>query len=101
EIRLSEGLGRLLFIVHIKSDVVNPAQFRALPGAEFRSTGFAIFQNSEINVAVAEPNTLFTGVAGSPIELGQAEMFLVEFCGLRGIISDQCDVPDASHWTSP
>jgi hypothetical protein len=77
-----------LFIVHIKSDVVNPAEVRTLSWAELRSTGLAIFQNSEINVAVAEPNTLLTGVPGPPIEFGQAEMFLIEFCGLRRIISD-------------
>src|SRR5262245_49430852 len=94
---LSKLFGRRLFIVHIKSDVVNAAHLGGLSGAKLWSAGFAILQNSKINIAVAEPHTLLAGIAGSPIELGQAEMLLVEFCGFRRIVSDERNMPDASH----
>jgi hypothetical protein len=28
-------------------------------------------------------------------------MLLVEFCGLRGIVGHECNMPDASHPPSP
>src|SRR5215472_5180258 len=70
EVCFSEALGRFLFIVDVKADVVNAAQIGCLPHAELRRTGLAVFENREINIAVAEPDTLFTGVSRSAIELG-------------------------------
>src|SRR5262249_16928096 len=76
---------------------MNAAQVRSLSRAEAWSTGFAVFQNSEINIPVAEPDTLLSSFAGPAIELRQTEMLLVKLCGLCGIIGDECDMPNASH----
>ena len=89
-----------LLVVHIKSNVVNSAHFGGLPRAELWGTGLAILQNSEVNVTIAEPDTLFASIPGPAIKLGQPEMFLVEFCSLCGIVGDECNMPDASHLPS-
>src|SRR5271154_5350160 len=67
KIRISQGLGSRLLVVYIKSDVVNAAQVGSLSWTELRSASLAIFQNSKINVTVAEPDTLFATVAGAAI----------------------------------
>src|SRR5208282_799016 len=101
EIRVPQALGRLLFIVHVKPDVMDPPEIGFLSRSELGSAGLAILENRKINVTVAEPDTLFTGIPGSAIELGQPELLLVKFCGLRGIIGHECDMSDASHPPSP
>src|SRR5579885_2750167 len=81
--------------------MVDAAQFRALPGAELRRVGFAVFEDGEIDVAVAEPDAALPGRRRAAIELGQAEMRLVELGGLRRIVGDESDMLDASHLSPP
>src|SRR5262249_9485866 len=101
KIRFPQALGRFLFIVDVKPDVVNAANIGCLPHAKLGCAGFAVFQDREINVAVTEPDSLLTAIAGPAIELGQAEMLLVQFCGLRGIVGHECHMPYSSHRPSP
>jgi hypothetical protein len=80
--------------------MVNAAQIRGLSRPELRRIAGAVFQDGEVDVAVAEPDTFLAGIGRPPIELGQAKMLFVELGGLRGIVGHQCDMLDASHLAS-
>ena len=84
-------------VVDLEADVVDAAQVGGLPRPELWRIGVAVFQDGEIDVAVAEPDAALAGRAGPAIELGQAEMLLVELGGLDRVVGHQRDVLDACH----
>src|SRR5215472_11438026 len=54
-------------------------------------------QDSKIDVAVAEPDAVVTGVLRLPVKLLQVEVLLVELGGARRILARDSNVPDESH----
>ena len=60
-----------------------------------------MFQNGEIDVAVAEPDAIVAGVPRPPVQFLQFEVLLVEFSGGRRILAGYRDVPDERHGSSP
>jgi len=79
-------------VVYLEADMVNASQVGGLPHPKLRRFGIAVFQDREIDVAVAEPDAALSRCARPAIEFGQSEVLFVELRGGYRIVSDESDV---------
>src|SRR5207244_6433980 len=59
----------------------------------------AVLQDGEVDVAVAQPDSIGAGIGGLPAQLFQPEDALVELGGLHRIVGRQRDVFDPCHYS--
>ena len=86
-------------IVHHEADMVDAAEIRCLVRSELGRAG-PVLQDGKIDVAVAEPDAVLTGVLRLPVQLLQIEVFLVEFSGTRRIVARDREVLDTRDGSS-
>src|SRR5262245_3711464 len=79
------GLAGLVHIIDVKADVMHPLH-RRRPLAKIWGILATIFEDREIDVAIAQPDPVGASILGSAMQLLQAKNSLVKLGGFRGII---------------